>query len=225
MRILLLLLFASISTISFCQSKNDIIEGLQLKEKRYQATIDSFNLVLNSTKNVLKKEQQVTNELKEKITKLNFETADLRLTVYDHVASIDSLTKVSESQQRTIEALDKDYSKCKQDNRKLSETLTNALQAETSEGSGTTTESPSGNRRVIKDLNVTGFRTTEEATFKFLLYIDQYGSVSKVELVAKNSSDSDLLNRLKREIKSQVRYNSSVGADPIGVYYTVTIKP
>jgi len=223
MRVPLILLFLTLSTLSIGQSKKDIIEELQLKERRHLATIDSFNLVLNSVKTNLSKEKQISKDFEDKITKLNFESADLRMVMYKYVASIDSLNSISDSQQKQIHSLEKENLKCKEDKDRLNESL-KQLQPSSNETTNTTS-SPGGTRKIVKDLNIAGFKSAEKASFKFLLYIDEYGSVIRVELVAKNSTDKGLLEKLKREIKSQVRYNANPGSENIGVYYSCTIKP
>lgn len=217
MRILILLISISISGLSFSQSKNEIIEGLRASEKQHLTTIDSLKFALNKVKNDLKKEQSVSKNQLDKITKLNFETADLRLVMYKYVASIDSLNLLTAEKERSFNNMEKNYNQCREDKKKLAQSLQTQSSVDDSPSDGT--------RKVVTDLNTSNLHSAEKATFKFLLYVDEYGMVTKVELVAKNSSNKELLEKVSSEIKKQVRYNSSLGAEPIGVYYTCKIEP
>lgn len=212
MKLFLLLVIFGQSLLSFGQSKNEIIEEAQRKESLLIRKIDSLQLILNSTSSKLKAEQKTSADQLAQVTKMNFETSDLRIVMYKHVASIDSLVKLLDDKTKQYDLVQKSFSKCEDEKRSLMQ-LNQA------------SENPIGERDLVTDIDFAKIKVSEASSFKFNLTVNAMGAVIDVQLIAKNSTDSDLLKILTEEIKKQVRYRPSSGAEMITVVYTCLIYP
>lgn len=208
MKLLVILMFISASLTSFGQSKSDLIAESQQKDKVHLRTIDSLKLVNQSTNAKLKAEQNTSKDQLAQVTKMNFETADLRMVMYKHVASIDSVTRLLDAKTRDYENLNKKYLKCEADKRTQSQPAVEET----------------GERDLITDVDYTKFNVSSASSFKFNLSVNSAGAVLDVILVAKKSTDSTVLAKVKEEIQKQVRYRPSTGAPLITISYSCTIE-
>lgn len=209
MKTLLLLFVTMIAWHSNAQSKKEIIDELQKQQTVHLKMIDSLKQLNSETNTSYKKLMEKMVESEEKVTKLNFETSDLRMTMYEYVATIDSLTKATEQQERNNRQLKKKYDECA--NKKVTVQSID--------------ENAASNRKVLNNVHLININVSETTRVKFKLIINGAGDILVIENVADytTTTDSELLKRLLDAVKQQVKYSPGQGKET--VYYTFVIQP
>lgn len=94
-------------------------------------------------------------------------------------------------------------------------------------GTGTGGQGGSGKGRVrLNEVNVDNIQIDVDATLSFKLTVDEHGNVVNVVTInaRTTTSNQNLINKIARAIKQQVKFNKDAGAAMVKQFYTVKVR-
>lgn len=96
-----------------------------------------------------------------------------------------------------------------------------------SSGSGTGGQGGTGKGRVrLNEVNVDNIQIDVDATLSFKLTVDEKGNVVNVMTIKAQTttSDQNLINKIAKAIKQQVKFNTAPGSAMVKQFYTVKVR-